>query len=131
MKVRIIVHNRIRCKKCGETIESTFRHDYKWCSCGNCAVDGGHDYLRRCWRSDEWEDVSEFKDIEVTPKFKVDDVVLFTYSSGSPTLKGRIVSVNTFPRSDDVFYNIVLLDDGFEYRCIGEKYIKIIASKAA
>ena len=43
-----IIKNAIRCKKCGEVIESENVHDFKFCSCGSCAVDGGHDYLRRC-----------------------------------------------------------------------------------
>ena len=36
-----IIHNRIRCKKCGEIIESHTVHEFKWCSCGAVAVDGG------------------------------------------------------------------------------------------
>ena len=39
-----IIHNRIRCKKCGEIIESHTVHEFKWCSCGAVAVDGGKDY---------------------------------------------------------------------------------------
>ena len=39
--------NKVQCKNCGEIIESTHRHDFKFCKCGNVAVDGGHDYLRR------------------------------------------------------------------------------------
>lgn len=45
-----IIKNAIRCNLCGDTIESTNRHDYVSCSCGACAVDGGHDYLRRTFR---------------------------------------------------------------------------------
>ena len=41
-----IKHNRIRCKKCGEVIESMSVHDFKRCKCGNCFVDGGHEYYR-------------------------------------------------------------------------------------
>lgn len=37
---------KIKCLKCGETIESTYRHHYKECSCANIFVDGGDDYLR-------------------------------------------------------------------------------------
>ena len=40
-----IIRNAIRCKKCGDVIESKTVHDFKFCSCGSCAVDGGHDYL--------------------------------------------------------------------------------------
>jgi len=45
-----IIKNAIRCNICGDEIESTSRHDYVRCSCGACAVDGGHDYLRRTFR---------------------------------------------------------------------------------
>lgn len=45
-----IIKNAIRCKLCGEVIESTDRHNYVECKCGACAVDGGHDYLRRTER---------------------------------------------------------------------------------
>jgi hypothetical protein len=55
----VIVHNRVKCLKCGEVIESKSGHDFKYCSCGNVAVDGGHNYLRRCFKTDEWEDCSE------------------------------------------------------------------------
>ena len=48
-----IVRNRIKCKKCGEIIESTSRHDFKFCKCGAVAVDGGKDYLRRVGSKDE------------------------------------------------------------------------------
>ena len=45
----MIIKNMIRCKHCGEVIESKTRHDYVRCKCGAVAVDGGHDYLRRCF----------------------------------------------------------------------------------
>lgn len=51
-----IVHNVIQCNVCGDIIESEYTHDFKWCSCGNCAVDGGHSYLKRC--GDNWTDLS-------------------------------------------------------------------------
>ena len=44
----MIIKNAIRCNICGDEIESKHRHDYVQCKCGACAVDGGHDYLRRC-----------------------------------------------------------------------------------
>lgn len=55
MRNRIIV-NKITCKKCGDVIESTYTHDYKTCKCGAVAVDGGHSYLRRCFRGDTTPD---------------------------------------------------------------------------
>ena len=62
MKDFFIVKNAIKCKKCGEIIESTYRHNFVTCKCGACSVDGGHDYLRRVGNPDDWEDVSEFKE---------------------------------------------------------------------
>ena len=52
--------NAARCNHCGDVIESTYRHDFKTCSCGHVSVDGGHDYLRRCYASpDDYTDLSE------------------------------------------------------------------------
>ena len=51
--MRKIIKNAIQCKLCGEIIESTNRHQYVTCKCGACAVDGGHDYLRRSFRDKE------------------------------------------------------------------------------
>ena len=56
-----ITKNAIQCKLCGEIIESTDRHLYVTCKCGACAVDGGHDYLRRSFR-----DKDCYTDLSVT-----------------------------------------------------------------
>lgn len=50
--------NKIKCKKCGDIIESTHRHDFKMCSCESVGVDGGHDYLRRIGKEEDYEDLS-------------------------------------------------------------------------
>ena len=67
MNKKILV-NKIKCKKCGDVIESTYTHDYKRCSCGNCAVDGGHEYLRRCFNGNTpeecYEDLSIVKEVQ-------------------------------------------------------------------
>lgn len=48
-----IIHNRIRCKNCGQVIESMSQHDWVCCDCFHksdgktgCFVDGGKTYLR-------------------------------------------------------------------------------------
>lgn len=41
MQIKII-RNKIKCKHCGEVIESESRHDFKFCACGKVAIDGGH-----------------------------------------------------------------------------------------
>ena len=65
MKYKKIISNKIKCKKCGDIMESTYRHDFKVCKCGALAVDGGHDYLRRCGDLDDYEDLSVTEDVEI------------------------------------------------------------------
>lgn len=58
--MRKIIKNAIQCKLCGEVFESKHVHDFVQCKCGACAVDGGHEYLRRCFRDkDCYIDLSE------------------------------------------------------------------------
>ena len=55
-----IIHNKIQCLKCGDVIESFDVHDFKYCSCESCAVDGGKEYLRRLGDENNWKELSEF-----------------------------------------------------------------------
>ena len=57
-----ILLNAIRCKKCNEVIESTHRHDFKFCKCGAVAVDGGRDYLKRSGYPEDWEELSKYEE---------------------------------------------------------------------
>ena len=57
----IIIRNMIKCNKCGDIIESKSTHDYVTCKCGAVAVDGGHDYLRRCGHIEDWTELSIVK----------------------------------------------------------------------
>ena len=62
-----IKRNRAKCFKCGDVVESTHVHDFKYCSCKSMAVDGGPDYLRRLGNLTHMEDLSEFtEDLEET-----------------------------------------------------------------
>ena len=62
--MRKIIKNAIQCKLCGDIIESTDSHEYVQCKCGACAVDGGHDYLRRIAKDLEcFIELSEFIEI--------------------------------------------------------------------
>lgn len=56
-----IISNKIKCKKCGDIIESKSTDDYKKCSCGDVAVDGGKDYLKRIGNEEDYEDIAEIK----------------------------------------------------------------------
>lgn len=57
----MIIRNAIQCKLCGDIIESCSVHDYKVCSCGACAVDGGHEYLKRSAKS--FDDIVELSEV--------------------------------------------------------------------
>ena len=59
-----IITNKIRCKKCGDIIESKTRHDFRTCSCGAVAVDGGCDYLKRTGNYEDWEELSEVEQLK-------------------------------------------------------------------
>lgn len=61
-----IIKNQAQCLLCGDVIESKNRHDYVTCSCGNLSVDGGTDYLRRCFKKEnQWIDCSICEEQEV------------------------------------------------------------------
>ena len=48
-----IIKNAIQCKRCKDIIESNDTHEYVECKCRACAVDGGHQYLRRSFISED------------------------------------------------------------------------------
>lgn len=65
MKKPVVIRNMIKCNICGDIIESKYRHDYVTCSCGACSADGGHDYLRRSYKSrDDYTEMSEWGEKE-------------------------------------------------------------------
>lgn len=43
----MIVTNKVQCDKCKDIIESKTVHNFNRCKCGNIAVDGGKEYLKR------------------------------------------------------------------------------------
>lgn len=58
-----IIRNVIRCKHCGDVIESRDAHDFVTCSCGCCSVDGGLEYLRRLFHTSPEEDYEELSEV--------------------------------------------------------------------
>ncbi len=70
-----IYKNQVHCLKCDTVIESTHRHDFKFCPCGNIAVDGGREYLRRVGdvRSEKAKDITEYYDTETGEVFNYND----------------------------------------------------------
>lgn len=69
--------NAIKCKNCNEIIYSRCSHDFHWCSCKKCAIDGGFDYYRVIGYPDEWEktvvEILEDKSDEEVKKILYDD----------------------------------------------------------
>ena len=57
-----IIRNSARCRRCGDEVESRYRHDFVSCSCGAIFVDGGHAYLRRGGWPEDCEDTSEVRE---------------------------------------------------------------------
>lgn len=64
--MRKILRNRVRCKRCGEIIESVNYWDINFCRCGRVAVEGGKRYLGRIaiFSNEDYEELSEFEDGE-------------------------------------------------------------------
>ena len=53
-----IIRNAAKCLNCNDIVESTHRHDFVMCTCGNLAVDGGKAYLKRSVRGKGVKDMS-------------------------------------------------------------------------
>lgn len=43
----------IHCLKCDTVIYSKYRHDFHYCKCGSVSVDGGKDYFKVGYRTDD------------------------------------------------------------------------------
>lgn len=45
--------NQAKCKLCGDVVRSKNRRDFRTCSCGNLAVDGGSWYMSRTLKEED------------------------------------------------------------------------------
>ena len=109
----MIISNKIKCKFCGDIIESKNRHDFKFCSCGKCAVDGGHDYLKRSFSGDNPEEC--FEDLSVVIEENLEEEYLeklkkipLTHCRVSGTLSAAIYSPYTYSQHIDAPYDILI-----------------------
>lgn len=68
VKMEKIITNKIKCRTCGDVIESFFTHDLKRCQCGAVEIDGGKEYLRRSANS-----IDDF--IELSTVINADDEI--------------------------------------------------------
>lgn len=53
-----IIVNKIKCKKCGDIIESKSQHQFVICKCGAVGVDGGYAHLSRMEKLEDFEELS-------------------------------------------------------------------------
>lgn len=118
MKATVLIKNAVRCKRCGSVIESKHCHDFVTCSCGDCSVDGGLDYLKRCGNLDGYEELSESKVIEFEPKYKRGNKVVFEYFIHCK--QGTIQTIDTYPNSTNVYYDILVDSEPKLYKHIYE-----------
>lgn len=56
------MRKKLKCKKCGDIIESKHRHDFKWCKCHSCYIDGGNEYLRVGGNEENYEIIDAIED---------------------------------------------------------------------
>jgi len=74
--LRKIITNKVKCRLCGDVIESTYRNDIKSCKCGEITVDGGTDYIRRGWQTDR-ANIIELSEYEEEHKIPEEEIRLF------------------------------------------------------
>ena len=60
-----VITNKIKCKKCGDIVESKHCHDFRMCKCESVGVDGGHDYLRSTGNREDYEELSVTEEVEI------------------------------------------------------------------
>ena len=125
MKTKLLVKNAIRCKRCGDVIVSKYRHNFVTCSCGACSADGGIDYLRRCGNLEDWEELSEYKEIDLTPKYKVGDKVEFKTFRHLDNLQktGIIQTIDVYPCSTIIEYDIFVESEPCLYKHVIEENV--------
>lgn len=59
-----IKRNAVKCRHCGQVVESKTRHDLQVCQCGRVAVDGGKAYLRRLGNAGDYIELAEYEEQE-------------------------------------------------------------------
>ena len=58
-----IIINKAKCKKSGDIIESKEENDFKRCTCGSIAVNGGQEYIKRVGNIDDIVELSKFENM--------------------------------------------------------------------
>lgn len=96
VKMDKIITNKIKCRKCGDVLESVFTHDLKRCKCGAVEIDGGKEYLRRSAKN--LDDIIELSTVinedEIQEKDMIDiGVSKELFQKFQPCLKWEILLI--------------------------------------
>ncbi len=84
---------RVKCRRCGDVIQSMHRHDFKWCECRAIAVDGGSDYLRTTGHLTNMEFL-EHEVVEVLQRWKENRASWPAPSEGAVSLANYILNTS-------------------------------------
>ena len=86
--MQVITKNALKCKLCGDIIESKTVHDFQRCTCGKCFIDGGHEYVRAGFdKLTDIEWMTEYVDLpgyHVSYAFRYPDSQIFSFDTTKP-----------------------------------------------
>ena len=110
-----LIRNAIRCKHCGDVLESKSIHDFVECTCGRCYCDGGLAYLRHGFTNspkEDFEDLCEYKDV---PGYHVEYIAksfaTYDHLGYNTDIQGTLNDVfSMFPQSN--FYLLIKDENG-------------------
>ena len=120
-----ILVNKVKCKKCGDIIQSKAVNDFKRCSCKSIAIDGGTEYLKRIGNFQDFEELSVYDEYH-RKGVKIPDTKEFKIVQNA-LLKSDVFNKNnpccSFCGSSDIHF---LKGDG--ERIIGDDFIAVICN---
>jgi len=102
----MILSNQVECKKCGDRPYSGSVHDFSSCKCGNIAVDGGMEYLRRHGGLTYKNGVPTYRDISIDWEVDLVDALGAALEQSVSDYKNSLGHVCTVART--------LRDNGYE-----------------
>lgn len=80
--------NAIKCGRCGDTVYSRARHDFRSCTCGAVAADGGRDYFKCCFNPEIPHETLTIK-VDATARELYDDWNQFNSGDKFGLIKGN------------------------------------------
>ena len=88
----MILSNQVVCNQCEDRPYSAHRHDFKYCKCGQVAVDGGMDYLRRVG--------SGYTDISIVVSDEVYGLLCDAINDDTKNTLGKVCNLARVMRDD-------------------------------